>query len=136
MGTHLIPREIDGDGRILIIFTPAGFVGTLIGIGVGAILYSICEMFNAVMVGWIILGICALIGFIIGQVKIPDSNSFPLFKKIGGEYIRDIIVEYFNFQKNKKIYLYDQTEYEKKTEEETEGNPLEELSLLNFTKKN
>ena len=31
MGTHLIPREIDGDARILLIFTPKGFLGILLG---------------------------------------------------------------------------------------------------------
>ena len=29
MGTHLIPREIDGDARILLFFTPKGFLGIL-----------------------------------------------------------------------------------------------------------
>ena len=107
MGTHLIPREIDGDARILLIFTPMGFVGTLIGIGVGAIFYSIAKAFGANLVGWILLGICALIGFMIGQVKIPDSNAFPLFKKVGGEYIRNVIMNYFRFKRIRKIYVYE-----------------------------
>ena len=102
MGTHLIPREIDGDARILIIFTSKGFIGTLIGIFAGAIFYSIAEAFGASIVGWVLLGICALIGFVIGQVKVPDSSNFPLFKKVGGLYIRDIITKYFNFKKNRK----------------------------------
>lgn len=107
MGTHLIPREIDGDARILLIFTPMGFVGVLVGIGVGAIFYSIAKAFGANLVGWILLGICALIGFMIGQVKIPDSNAFPLFKKVGGEYIRDVIKNYFRFKRIRKIYVYE-----------------------------
>ena len=111
MGTHLIPREIDGDARILLIFTPKGFVGTLIGIGVGTFLYTFASAFGANLVGWVLLGICALIGFVIGQVKVPESNAFSLFKKTGGEYIREIIVKYIAFRKNKKIYLYDQTSY-------------------------
>ena len=39
MGTHLIPREVEGEGRILIIFTMKGFIGTLIGIGIGSIFF-------------------------------------------------------------------------------------------------
>ena len=43
MGTHLIPREIDGDARILLIFTPKGFICTLIGVAIGAFFYTICN---------------------------------------------------------------------------------------------
>ena len=63
------------------------------------------------MVGWVLLGICAAIGFVVGQVKIPESNAFSLFKKTGGEYVRDVIMKYIRFQKTKKIYLYDETDY-------------------------
>lgn len=118
MGTHLIPREIDGDARILLIFTPKGFIGTIIGIAIGAFFYSMATAFGATLVGWVLLGICALIGFVIGQVKIPESNAFPLFKKTGGLYISEVITKYFAFKKNKKIYLYDETNYGKKIEDE------------------
>ena len=107
MGTHLIPREVEGEGRILIIFSMKGFVGTLIGIGVGTIFYTIFSSVNATLVGWIILGVCALTGFVIGQVKMPKSNSFDLMRKTGGDYIYEIIVKYFKFRKSKKIYTYD-----------------------------
>ena len=80
MGTHLIPREVEGEGRILIIFTMRGFIGTLIGVAVGALFHTIFSAMKAELVGWIFLGTCALIGFIIGQVKIPKSNTFDLFK--------------------------------------------------------
>lgn len=108
MGTHLIPREVEGEGRILIIFTMPGFVGTLIGIAVGAFFHSLFTNMGAEMVGWIILAICALIGFVIGQVKLPVSNSFDLLKKAGGDYVRDIIKKYFAFRKKRKIYTYDE----------------------------
>ncbi len=107
MGTHLIPREIDGDARILLFFTPGGFIGLLIGIGAGAILYNFANAFGATLVGWVILGVFALIGFVIGQVKLPESNSFSLFKKVGGEYVRDIFKRYFYFKRTRKIYIYD-----------------------------
>lgn len=108
MGTHLIPREVDGEGRILIIFTMKGFLGTLLGIGIGTMFYTFFNAAGAPIVGWVILGICALTGFIIGQVKIPNSNSFDLFKKTGGDYVYEIIVKYFNFRKKRKIYTYDE----------------------------
>ena len=111
MGTHLIPREIDGDARILLIFTPKGFIGTLVGIFVGVVFFSLASALGATMVGWVLLGICAAIGFVVGQVKIPESNAFSLFKKTGGEYVRDVIMKYIRFQKTKKIYLYDETDY-------------------------
>ena len=111
MGTHLIPREIDGDARILLIFTPKGFIGTLVGIFVGVVFFSFASALGATMVGWVLLGICAAIGFVVGQVKIPESNAFSLFKKTGGEYVRDVIMKYIRFQKTKKIYLYDETDY-------------------------
>lgn len=127
MGTHLIPREIDGDARILLIFTPKGFIGTIIGIVVGVFFYTIASFVGATIVGWVLLGICALIGFVVGQVKMPDSNAFDLFKKTGGEYIREIIAKYFAFKRKRKIYLYDKTNYgeniENKTVEEA-YNPL------------
>ena len=101
MGTHLIPREIDGDARILLIFTPKGFIGTLIGIFVGVVFFSFASALGATMVGWVLLAICAAIGFVVGQVKIPESNAFSLFKKTGGEYVRDVIMKYVRFQKTK-----------------------------------
>lgn len=130
MGTHLIPREIDGDARILLIFTPKGFIGTIIGIVVGVMFYSVAAAVGAVVVGWLLLGLCALIGFVIGQVKMPDSNAWDLFKKTGGEYISEIIMKYVTFKKKRKIYLYDKTDYgENKENKAVEGiyNPLSKM---------
>lgn len=107
MGTHIIPREVEGEGRILIIFSFKGFVGTLIGLGVGAMLYTVFSSFCASVVGWILLTICALIGFIIGQVKIPKSNAHPFFKQVGGDFVYEVIGKFIMYKKNKKIYLYD-----------------------------
>ena len=125
MGTHLIPREVDGDARILLIFTPKGFIGTLAGLFIGVIFFSIANIFKATIVGWVLLAICAGLGFTIGQVKIPESNAFSLFKKTGGEYIKDIIMKYIRFQKTKKIYLYDETDYSV----DTSTNIVDENSL-------
>lgn len=105
MGTHLIPRDVEGEGRILIIFTVQGLIGALIGGGIGIILYNICAIAGAAIVGWILLAICALIGFVIGQVDIPDTNAMPLFKKVGGQPIWKIIARYVKFKKTQKIYV-------------------------------
>lgn len=107
MGTHLIPREVEGEGRILIIFTLKGFIGTLIGLVIGALFHSLFSAVKAPLIGWVFLILCSLIGFAIGQVKLPSSNSFDLLKKAGGDYIYEIIIKYFKFRKTKKIYTYD-----------------------------
>lgn len=129
MGTHLIPREVDGDARILLIFTPKGFIGTLIGIFIGAIFFSIASAMGATIVGWILLGISVGVGFIIGQMKIPESNTFSLFKKTGGEYVRDIIMKYLAFRKKRRIYLYDQTDYSLDSKQVEEENPENVLPI-------
>ena len=134
MGTHLIPRAIDGDARILLVFTPQGFIGTLIGLGAGAFFYSISKFFGATLVGWVVLAICTLIGFAVGQAKVPESNAFSLFKKTGGEYIRDVIVKYLAFRRNKKIYMYDETDYNVKsnTAEGSKVGSIEEMIKNKF----
>lgn len=105
MGTHLIPRDVEGEGRILIIFTAQGLIGTLIGGGIGLIFYNILDAVGAGIVGWLVVGIFAVVGFTIGQVKVPDTNAMPLFKKVGGESIWKIIMRYVKFKKTRKIYV-------------------------------
>ena len=107
MGTHLIPREVDGEARILLIFTPRGFMGILISLVPGVILHQMFTFMGASVVGWIALGICAVIGWVIGQMKMPESRAFDIFKKTGGEYIKDVILNYIKFKKTKKYYVYD-----------------------------
>ncbi len=112
LGTHLIPREIDGDARILLVFTPKGFIGTLIGLFAGFMFYQVSAALGAAIVGWIVLFICATIGFVIGQVRIPESNTIPLFRKTGGDYIYAVIAKYFAFKKKRKVYVYEKTDYQ------------------------
>lgn len=105
MGTHLIPRDVEGEGRILIIFTPQGLIGALIGALIGVVLYNIFAVVGASIVGWVAIGVFGLLGFIIGQVNVPDTNATPLFKKVGGEAIWKVIVRYVKFKKTRKIYV-------------------------------
>lgn len=106
MGTHLIPRsDVKGQDRFFIFFSVPGLIGTVIGLAIGYVFYLLLTLVNASMVGIIIIGIFAGIGFTIGQVKVPDTNALPLFKKVGGEYIRDIILRFIKFRKNKKKFV-------------------------------
>ena len=107
MGTHLIPREVDGEARILLIFTPKGFFGILLGCIPGIIFHQLFSAFGAEVVGWVFLILCALIGLIIGQAKMPESRAFDLFRKTGGLPVKDVIMNYFKFKKTKKYYVYD-----------------------------
>ena len=83
------------------------FYGILISLIPGIILHQLFSAFGAVTVGWIAMGICAVIGFVIGQVKMPESRAFDLFRKTGGEYVKDVIVSYFKFKKKRKYYVHD-----------------------------
>ena len=107
MGTHLIPREVDGEARILLIFTPKGFFGILISLIPGVMLQQLFSALGANIIGWIAMGICAVIGFIIGQMKMPESRAFDIFRKTGGEYVKDVIARYLKFKKTRKYYVYD-----------------------------
>ena len=83
------------------------FFGILISLVPGIILHQLFTALGANIVGWVALGICAVIGFVIGQVKMPESRAFDIFRKTGGEYIKDVIINFFRFKKNAKYYVYD-----------------------------
>ena len=61
-------------------------------------------------VGLIIMGVFAFIGFALGALKIPTIVAFPITKRIGGEPIGEIIIRYFKFRKNRKMYTYTKEE--------------------------
>jgi hypothetical protein len=107
MGTHIIPRSnVKGQDRLFIFFSVQGLVGTLIGCVIGVPFYSIVRsVFNSLVGGLIVLAVFGAIGFVIGQVKVPDNNGNPLFKKLGGLYVREAILAYFKFKSNKKKYV-------------------------------
>ena len=111
MGTHLIPRSnVKGQDRFFIFFSVPGLIGTIIGLIPGYIMYSLVAALSGAgnsisMPGVVVLVLFGFIGFVIGQVQVPDNGSLPLFKKIGGLYIREVIVQYFNFNKNKKKFV-------------------------------
>lgn len=110
MGTYNIPRNLRGETRILIIFSVKSLITTGIGLAVGAIFLLIFSLVGIKMVGIILMAICALIGYVIGAVKIPTLSGIPFTKKIGGESVDEIIKRYVKFKMNKKIYTYTKEE--------------------------
>ena len=106
MGTYYIPRNYKGETRLLYIFSIKSLITTALGAIVGFLFYLIFSMIGFKMVGLIILAIFAVIGYIIGALKIPTIVGLPVTKKIGGESISDIIIRYFKFKRSRKIYTY------------------------------
>lgn len=106
MGTYYIPRNVKGEGRILFIFSTKGLIYTCVGAGIGGVIYYILRLLGLGIAGIIIMLILALLGFLIGTLKMPNTNAFEITRKTGGENIDDIIVRAIKFKKNKaKIYV-------------------------------
>ena len=112
MGTYYIPRNYRGESRILYIFTVKSLITTAIGALLGSVFLLIFTAMGMQMVGAIIMGVFALIGFVIGAVKIPTIVGIPITKKIGGEPIGEIIIRYIKFTKKRKMYTYVSTKEE------------------------
>lgn len=105
MRTYEIPRNYKGEGRILYIFSTKGLIYTCIGAGVGLIFYFIFKMLGFTTIGLILTLIFAVIGFGIGTLKIPESSSFEITKKAGGENIDDVIFRWIKFKNGRKENL-------------------------------
>lgn len=111
MGTYYIPRNYKGETRILYIFSVKSLITTVIGAIIGLLFYFIIGViFGMKWPGIIALAIWALIGYGVGALKIPTIVGLPVTKKIGGESVSDIIIRYFKFKKNRKIYTYTKEE--------------------------
>lgn len=117
MATHYIPRNVKGEGRLLYIFTTKSLITTAIGGVIGFLFYYLFSMLGIKVVGVILLGVFALIGFGIGTVKIPVISGIKFTKNVAGDSIDTIILRYIKFKMNKKIYTYVDTK-----EEEVNGN--------------
>lgn len=119
MGTYNLPRNVKGEGRILYIFSTKALIYTAVGIGIGLIFYLLFNFVGLGIIGIVSIGILGLIGFSIGTFKVPDTNTFEITKKTGGENIDDVIKRAIKFKMQKnKIYIY-QNEEEIETKEET-----------------
>lgn len=114
MGTYIIPRDLKGEGRILF-FSYKALAYTLVGLIPGYLLYLFFKAINLSIVGWILLGTLALIGFSIGTFKMPNAKGTEITRKTGGEKIDEIILRYIKFKmKKNRIYIYDKKEGENK----------------------
>lgn len=111
MGTYNLPRSVKGEGRILFIFTGKSMLYTVIAGAIGLVFYFIFSLMGLGMVGIIITAAFALIGFIIGTLKMPNMAKFKFAQKTGGENIDDIIKRAIKFRtKGRKIYIYKEEE--------------------------
>ena len=111
MGTYNLPRNVKGEGRILFIFTGKSMIYTVVAGGVGLLFYFIFSLMGLTMIGLIITACFALIGFIIGTLKVPNIEKFEFSKKTGGENLDDVIKRAIKFKtKGKKIYIYKEEE--------------------------
>lgn len=106
MGTYYIPRNYKGETRLLYIFSIKSLITTALGGVIGLVFFLIFSAIGLKVVGVILMAIFAIIGYCVGALKIPTIVGLPVTKKIGGESISDIIIRYFKFKKNRKIYTY------------------------------
>lgn len=107
MGTYVIPRNLKGETRLLMIFSIKSLITTAVGAGIGAVVYFIVGvMMSQRVAGLIVLGILALIGFGVGSIKIPTLAGIPFTKKVGGESIDEIVKRYAIFRTKKRKYSY------------------------------
>ena len=106
MGTYMIPRNTKGEGRILYIFSTKALIYTVVGGVIGAIFYYLLKLIKLNIIGIVIIAILALAGFLIGTIKVPNSEKFKVTRAVGGENLDDIILRYIKFKRKKnKIYI-------------------------------
>lgn len=121
MGTYNLPRNVKGEGRILFVFSTKALIYTFVGIVIGYFISLIFTMINLRVIGYAIIAILGLAGFLIGTLKMPESSNFEITRKTGGENIDDVIMRAIKFKiKKRKIYVYDTNLEKKKLDEKQE----------------
>ena len=113
MGMYEIPRNVKGEGRILMIFSLKSLLWSAGGAAFGFIFYLLFKIVGLSTIGLIVLGIFALIGFLIGTCKMPAIETIKMTRQTEGEYLDEIIKRAikFKFKKN-RIYVYAKEEKE------------------------
>ena len=106
--SYIIPRDTKGEGKILMIFSKKSFLWTIGCAAVALVtIYPLCAIFGAGLIGMISVLFFGLIGFLIGAVKMPESQNFEILRKTGGEDIDEILKRLIKFKiGGKKVYLY------------------------------
>lgn len=110
---YTVPRSAKGESRILYIFTIKSFVVTIIFAILGIIIWFLLE--NIVEISLfakiVITAIFAGLGYLFSAVQIPDSPLMGPLQKAGGEIIGDMLIRLIFFNKNKKIYVYNEKRF-------------------------
>ena len=115
MGTYQVPRNVKGEGRILFIFSTKALIYSVIGLVVGFLFVLLFGIVNLSIIGYILMILFALAGFVIGTFKMPDTNAFEITKKTGWENIDDVIKRSIKYKRNGgNIYIYKKPEEIKK----------------------
>lgn len=111
MGTHEIPRNVKGEGRVLYIFSTKALIYTAIAALIGLVFFGLLKMIGLNTIAIIVLVIFAAIGFVIGTFKVPEIESVKFTKKTGGENIDDVLKRAIKFKmKKNRIYTYTKEE--------------------------
>ena len=127
MNTYNIPRNVKGEGRILMIFSTKALIWTTAGVVIGAIFYFIFNLIGMKSLGIIFILLFGVIGFVIATFKVPDSAAFEITRKTGGENIDDVIKRYVKFKREKgKIYVYDKDRTIEKYQSKEQGGKTNE----------
>lgn len=132
MGSYWIPNnKLKGEGRILYIFTFKSLIASAIGAGIGFIFYYIFASVGMKKVGIILLAACAVIGYGIVTLRVPENNGSRLSKNVGGDTIDEIVKKYMLFKKNRKIYSYsvERKEPDYLTNQQSTGIANEQASI-------
>ena len=90
------------------IFTTKSLIYTVVTGLVGLIFYYIFgKLLGLTWLGIGIVVVFAILGFIVGTFKIPDTNSNELTRKLGGEEIDKAFLKWWKFKKKGNvIYTY------------------------------
>ena len=96
------------------IFTTKSLIYTSVAGAFGLIFYF---LFGRILgLTWLGIGLTllfAILGFIVGTFKIPETNSFEVTRKLGGEEIDKAFLRWLKFRKKGNvIYTYLGTEDE------------------------
>lgn len=107
MQVHEIPRKYSGEGRILYIFSTKALIYTGAATTIGLVFFFLLKFMGYTLAGLIITAIFGLVGFSLATFKIPESQSFSITRKNGGERIDDILIRWVKFKrKGNRVYVY------------------------------
>lgn len=110
MSTHSIPRNVKGEGRILMVFSVKALIYSAVGAGIGFLIHLLLGLFgvNNFVVTIVLVLIFGGIGFSIATFKVPETTAFKFTQIAGGENIDDVILRAIKFKANKnRIYVHD-----------------------------